>query len=110
MTGANMAGGYLTIPERARLSSSSITPSFADLRETSKRKRADDDTGLPLNSDTELQTSKRQKYVPHCNESNAGGSREYFSRDESMNEESRESQRIDPLVRQNIYMNEKTFD
>ena len=108
MTGANMARVFIVVEDRARLSPSSMTPSFADMRETCKRKRADDDTGLLLSSDTESQISKRQKFVPHCNESNAGGSREYFSRDESMNEESRESQRIDPLVRQNC-VNEKTF-
>ena len=82
----------------SRLTSVSILPNFAKMRERHKRKRADDDAGLLPNSVTESQLIKRQKYVTYCNKSNTGGSRDYFYRG------------IDSLVRQSIYANDKKFD
>ena len=110
-----MAGFLGATADLARPPYPSIYPSFAGVSETCKRKRDEDDTGLLLNSDTESQLTKRQKSVIYCNKSNAGGSREYFPQDESINgesneEESRGSQWIDSLVRQTIYANDKKTD
>ena len=96
-------------------STSSTPPSYGGISETCKRKRADDDTDLLLNSDTESQLTKRQRLVTYLNKSKAGGSREYFPRDESNDKESNEeessgSQWVDSLVRQTIYANDKKTD
>ena len=99
----------------ARPLSSSIPPSFAGMRDTCKRQRADDDAGLLPNSVTESQLTKRQKFVPYYNKSNAACSRVYFPRDvslknESNEENSKECRGMDSLVRQSIYANDKKFD
>ena len=110
-----MAGFLGATDDSARPAYPSILPDSAGISEKCKRKRADDDTGLLLKSDTELQLTKRQKYVTYCNKSNAGASRIYFPRDERIDEESNKeesggSRWTDSLVRQSIYANDKKFD
>ena len=110
MTGVDVAGSSVAMAVFIRRTSSSTPPSSVVTSETCKRKCADDDAGLLSNSVTESQLTKRQKSVTYCNKSNAGGSRKYFPRDESIDEGSNGPQWIESPVRQNIYVNDQKFD